>query len=34
MLQVEIGEQWTFDFHEPRVRRLVMARVESDPPSR
>ena len=34
VLQVEIGEEWTFDFDEHRVRRLVMTRVDSDPSNR
>lgn len=34
VLQVEIGEEWTFEFHGPRVTRLEMARVEPSPASR
>jgi hypothetical protein len=34
VLQVEIGEDWTFDFDEARVRRLVMARFDGYPPNR
>ena len=34
VLQIEIGEQWTFDFEGTRVRRLVMARVDPDPSNR
>jgi hypothetical protein len=35
VLQVEIGEEWTFDFDRGRVRRLNMtARVDPDPPDR
>ena len=33
VLQVEIGEEWTFDFDGARVRRLVMARVDPEPPN-
>ena len=33
VLQVEIGEEWTFDFAGARVRRLVMARVDPEPPN-
>ena len=34
VLQLEIGEEWTFDFERARVRRLQMVRVDPDPPSR
>jgi hypothetical protein len=34
VLQVEIGEEWTFDFDGTRVARLRMARVDLDPPNR
>lgn len=34
VLQVEIGEEWTFDFDGTRVTRLRMARVDPDPPNR
>jgi hypothetical protein len=34
VLQVEIGEEWTFDFDGPRVSRLEMVRVDHDPPNR
>jgi hypothetical protein len=35
VLQVEIGEEWTFDFYGDRVRRLnTMARVDPDPSDR
>lgn len=35
VLQVEIGEEWTFDFDGARVRRLnMMARVDPDPSNR
>lgn len=34
VLQVEIGEEWTFEFHGPRVTRLEMARVEPSPTNR
>jgi hypothetical protein len=34
VMQVEIGEEWTFEFDGPRVTRLEMARVELDPPNR
>ena len=34
VLQVEIAEDWTFNFDEARVRRLVMARFDGYPPNR
>jgi hypothetical protein len=34
VLQVEIGEEWTFDFDGPRVSRLQMVRVDPDPSNR
>ncbi len=33
-LQLEIGEEWTFEFDGARVIRLGMLRVDSDPPDR
>lgn len=34
VLQIEIGEEWTFDFDGVRVRRLQMVRVDPDPSNR
>jgi hypothetical protein len=34
VLQVEIGEEWTFDFDGGLVTRLQMVRVDPDPPNR
>ena len=34
VLQVEIGEEWTFEFEGDRVRHLQMARVDPDPSDR
>jgi hypothetical protein len=34
VLQLEIGEQWTFEFDGDRVTRLEMVRVDPDPPNR
>lgn len=34
VLQLEIGEQWTFEFDGARVTRLEMVRVDADPPNR
>jgi hypothetical protein len=34
VMQVEIGEEWTFEFDGPEVTRLEMARVESSPTNR
>jgi hypothetical protein len=33
-LQIEIGEDWTFEFDGARVSRLEMLRVDPDPPNR
>jgi hypothetical protein len=34
VLQLEIGEQWTFEFDGHRAARLEMLRVDPDPPNR
>jgi hypothetical protein len=34
VLQLEIGEEWTFDFDGARVTRLQMVRIDPDPPNR
>jgi len=34
VMQVEIGEEWTFEFDGPQVTRLEMARVEPSPTNR
>ncbi len=34
VLQLEIGERWTFEFDGDRVTRLEMVRVDADPPNR
>jgi hypothetical protein len=34
VLQLEIGEEWTFAFDDDRVTRLDMVRVDPDPPNR